>query len=71
VKWFSSEKGYGFIRREGEPDVFAHYSDIVVPNGGFRTLEPGTEVEFEVVENERGPRASNIVKIEKKKPEET
>jgi CspA family cold shock protein len=69
VKWFSSQKGYGFIEQEGGVDVFAHYSEIVDTEGGFKFLEPGMEVEFEVVEGERGPRASRIVKVDKSRPE--
>lgn len=61
VKWFSAEKGYGFIEREGGPDVFVHYSAI--QDEGFRTLEEGQEVEFEIVEGARGPQAANVVKI--------
>ena len=64
VKWFSSQKGYGFIEVEGAEDVFAHYSDIVDPGDGFRFLERGQQVEFEIVAGERGPRASGIVKVE-------
>ncbi|KPL00404.1 MAG: cold-shock protein [Planctomycetes bacterium SM23_65] len=63
VKWFSSEKGYGFITCEGRDEVFAHYSEIVDDGTGFRFLERGTEVEFELVEGERGPRARHIVKL--------
>lgn len=61
VKWFSAEKGYGFIERDGGPDVFVHYSAI--QEEGFRTLEEGQEVEFEIVEGARGPQAANVVKI--------
>ena len=67
VKWFSSQKGYGFIASEGHDDVFAHYSEIVDDGTGFRFLQPGAEVEFEIIEGERGPRARQIVKL--KKPE--
>ena len=49
VKWFSSKKGYGFIEREGDSDVFAHYSEISESTDGFRFLERGAEVEFELV----------------------
>jgi len=69
VKWFSGKKGYGFIEREGGEDVFAHYSEIVDSGESFRFLESGMEVEFEVVEGERGPRARHIVKLETPKPE--
>jgi CspA family cold shock protein len=63
VKWFSSQKGYGFIEQESGPDVFAHYSDIIESGQGFRYLERGSAVEFEIVAGERGPRASHIVTI--------
>jgi CspA family cold shock protein len=58
VKWFSSEKGYGFITREKGEDVFVHYSAIQMP--GFKTLEEGQRVEFEVVQGSRGPQAVNV-----------
>ncbi|WP_054753091.1 cold-shock protein CspD [Piscibacillus salipiscarius] len=60
VKWFNAEKGYGFIQVEGGDDVFVHYSAI--QQEGFKTLEEGQEVEFEIVEGDRGPQASNVVK---------
>lgn len=61
VKWFSAEKGYGFISREdGEGDVFVHFSAI--QEEGFRTLEEGQRVSFEIVEGTRGPQAQNVVK---------
>jgi CspA family cold shock protein len=65
VKWFSSKKGYGFIETEGGRDVFAHYSEIVDSGDAFRFLESGMQVEFEVVEGERGLRASRIIKLAK------
>lgn len=65
VKWFSSQKGYGFIAVEGGEDVFAHYGDIREDGDGFRFLERGQAVEFEIAAGERGPRAVNIVKIER------
>ena len=61
VKWFSPQKGYGFIEREDEGDVFVHFSAI--QEEGFKTLEDGQKVEFEVVEAERGPQADNVVKL--------
>ncbi len=61
VKWFNPEKGYGFIERGDEKDVFVHYSAI--QEEGFKTLEDGQEVEFDVVEGDRGPQAKNVVKI--------
>jgi cold shock protein len=61
VKWFNSEKGYGFIQVEGGDDVFVHYSAI--QEEGFKTLEEGQNVEFEVVEGDRGPQAANVTKL--------
>ena len=59
VKWFSSEKGYGFIAPDdGGADVFAHYSAI--SSNGFRTLEENQKVEFEVTQGQKGPQAENI-----------
>ncbi|HBQ29962.1 MAG TPA: cold-shock protein [Mitsuokella multacida] len=60
VKWFSSEKGYGFIAREGGDDVFVHFSAI--QDEGFKTLNEGQDVEFEIVEGARGPQAANVIK---------
>ena len=68
VKWFSSQKGYGFIEVQGGADVFAHYGDIVDAGQGFRYLESGAEVEFDIVEGERGPRAVHIVRMEMSAP---
>ncbi len=61
VKWFNAEKGFGFIEVEGQDDVFVHYSAI--QSEGFKTLEEGQDVEFEVVEGNRGPQASNVTKL--------
>lgn len=61
VKWFSAEKGYGFIQREDGDDVFVHFSAIQAE--GFKTLEEGQKVEFEIVEGARGPQAANVVKL--------
>ena len=59
VKWFSDEKGYGFIEPEaGGDDLFVHYSEIV--GEGFRTLEEGSQVDFEVIEGRRGKQASRV-----------
>jgi cold shock protein len=58
VKWFNAEKGFGFIERDGGNDVFVHFSAINMD--GFKTLEEGTEVEFEVVEGAKGPQAANV-----------
>ena len=60
VKWFSPEKGYGFIAREGGDDVFVHFSAI--QDEGFKTLNEGQDVEFETVEGARGPQAANVIK---------
>ena len=59
VKWFNNAKGYGFIEREGQPDVFVHFSAI--QGNGFRTLEPGQAVEFEIVDGPKGPQAGNLI----------
>ncbi len=60
VKWFSAEKGYGFIERENGDDVFVHFSDI--SSDGYRTLAEGEAVDFEVVEGDRGPKAANVTR---------
>lgn len=61
VKWFNAEKGFGFIEVEGENDVFVHFSAI--QGEGFKTLEEGQQVEFEVVDGDRGPQAANVTKL--------
>ena len=61
VKWFNAEKGFGFIEVEGENDVFVHFSAI--NQEGYKSLEEGQSVEFEVVEGDRGPQAANVVKL--------
>ena len=58
VKWFNAEKGYGFIAREGEPDVFVHFSAI--QGQGYRTLEEGQRVEFDVGPGRKGEEAQNV-----------
>ena len=60
VKWFNNAKGYGFIEREGGNDVFVHFSAI--QGSGFRTLEEGQQVEFEIVDGPKGPQAVNVTK---------
>jgi len=60
VKWFNAEKGFGFIERDGGNDVFVHFSAINMD--GFKTLEEGTEVQFEVVEGAKGPQAANVTR---------
>ncbi|WP_054955449.1 cold shock domain-containing protein [Paenibacillus dakarensis] len=61
VKWFNAEKGYGFISVDGGEDVFVHFSAI--QGDGFKTLEEGQEVEFEITEGNRGPQAANVTKL--------
>lgn len=58
VKWFNAEKGFGFITGEDGKDVFVHFSQI--NKGGFKTLEEGEEVTFEITEGQKGPQASNV-----------
>ncbi|SDM88378.1 cold shock domain-containing protein [Sediminibacillus halophilus] len=58
VKWFNADKGFGFIEREDGDDVFVHFSAIQTE--GFKTLEEGQDVEFDIVEGDRGPQASNV-----------
>jgi CspA family cold shock protein len=58
VKWFSSEKGYGFIAVDGGPDVFVHYSAIDMD--GYKTLDDGARVEFEIGQGTKGPQAENV-----------
>ena len=60
VKWFNAEKGFGFIEREGGDDVFVHFTAIQTE--GFKTLEEGQEVNFDIVEGNRGPQAANVTK---------
>ena len=60
VKWFNAEKGFGFIEREGADDVFVHFSAI--NEEGFKTLEEGQTVTFDIEEGDRGPQATNIQK---------
>jgi len=59
VKWFSSSKGYGFISRQGEKDVFVHFSAI--QSDGYRSLNENDQVEFDVVQGPKGPQAENVV----------
>lgn len=59
VKWFNSEKGWGFIEREDAPDVFVHYSAIQTE--GFKTLMQGQQVEFSIEEGPKGPQAANVM----------
>jgi CspA family cold shock protein len=60
VKWFNNAKGYGFIGHDGGPDVFVHYSAIT--SEGYKSLQEGDVVEFEIVQGNKGPQAANVTK---------
>ena len=62
VKWFNNAKGYGFIGRSDGPDVFVHYSAIA--SEGYKSLQEGDQVEFEIAEGQKGPQAANVVKAQ-------
>jgi len=61
VKWFNNSRGYGFVGRENGPDVFVHYSGIA--GDGYRTLQEGDRITFEIVQGPKGPQAANVVKV--------
>ncbi|GMK39631.1 CspA family cold shock protein [Paenibacillus cellulosilyticus] len=61
VKWFNAEKGYGFIQVENGEDVFVHFSAIT--GDGFKTLDEGQAVEFDITDGNRGPQAANVIKL--------
>jgi cold shock protein len=61
VKWFNNAKGYGFLGRDGGPDVFIHYSAIT--SEGYKSLQEGDQVEFEIVQGQKGPQAANVSKV--------
>lgn len=61
VKWFNAEKGFGFIEREDGDDVFVHFSAI--QGSGFKSLNEGDQVSFDIVEGDRGPQAANVVRL--------
>ncbi|SHJ33695.1 cold shock protein (beta-ribbon, CspA family) [Geosporobacter subterraneus DSM 17957] len=61
VKWFNNEKGFGFIEVPGEPDVFVHYTAIT--GEGFKSLEEGQRVQFEIIKGDRGPQAANVTRL--------
>lgn len=61
VKWFDPRKGFGFIEMEGEKDIFVHHTEI--QGEGFKTLDEGQEVEFEIKNNEKGDYAANVVRV--------
>ncbi len=62
VKWFNNDKGYGFLSFDGNRDAFVHYSEI--QSEGFKTLEEGDQVEFELAEEGRGPKAKNVIRVD-------
>ncbi len=64
VKWFNAAKGYGFISLEGSRDLFVHYSAIQDAGNGYRTLNEGDQVEFNVEEGQKGPQATNVVRVD-------
>lgn len=61
VKWFNDNKGFGFIERPGQQDVFVHYTAIA--GEGFKTLSEGQVVEFELIDSDKGPQAKNVMKV--------
>lgn len=61
VKWFNNSKGYGFIGQDGGADVFVHYSAI--QGDGYKTLQEGDTVEFEITQGQKGPQAENVIKV--------
>jgi CspA family cold shock protein len=61
VKWFNDQKGFGFIEQEGGGDVFVHYSSIA--GDGFKSLAEGDEVEFELTQGPKGPKAENVTRV--------
>lgn len=67
VKWFNNSKGFGFIGRENGPDIFVHYSAIT--SEGYRTLQEGDRVEFEIVQGPKGPQAANVTVTEEPRRE--
>ena len=68
VKWFSNVKGFGFLEKEGSPDIFVHYSSI--QGEGYKRLKSGEEVSFELTEGKKGPQAANVVRTKKPKEAE-
>jgi len=61
VKWFNSQKGFGFIETEGSEDIFVHHSEI--QDSGFKSLDEGQQVEFEIRQGEKGNYAANVIKL--------
>ncbi len=64
VKWFNAAKGYGFISREGGKDLFVHFSSIQDAGTGYRNLNEGDQVEFDVEEGQKGPQATNVIRVD-------
>jgi cold shock protein len=64
VKWFNNDKGFGFISRDNDQDVFVHFRAIVMKGDGYRTLTEGQVVEFEVTAGQKGPQAENVTVVE-------
>jgi len=62
VKWFNNAKGYGFIGRDDGPDVFVHYSSIIVD--GYKSLKEGDEVEFDIIQGQKGPQADQVTRVQ-------
>ncbi len=62
VKWFNNAKGFGFIGRDDGPDVFVHYSALIAD--GYKSLQEGDAVEFEIVDGQKGPQAANVTKVQ-------
>ncbi|TES91329.1 MAG: cold shock domain-containing protein [Candidatus Cloacimonadota bacterium] len=62
IKWFNENKGFGFIQQEDGPDVFVHFSEI--QGEGFKSLTEGDKVKFEITEGDKGPKATNVVKLD-------
>ena len=66
VKWFNNAKGYGFIGRDDGPDVFVHYSSIQLD--GYKTLKEGDDVEFDIVQGQKGPQAESVIRFKDTAP---
>jgi CspA family cold shock protein len=69
VKWFNNAKGYGFLGREGGPDVFVHYSSIQID--GYKSLKEGDEVEYDIIQGSKGPQADQVVRLKDAGPRES